>query len=935
MPRTPGRPNPPVNRFRAKAGPLWPYLVLIAIPAAVFILPYLLNGQLLLTGDNLQQNYPLHVLVGDMLRHGQLPFWNPYIFSGTPLLADFNAGAFYPLMGFFVIFSPNVAWIATEVVLFAGIAIGMYVFLRAAYSLSTLASLLAAATFAFSGTVLSQINHVDMTEGFLAIPWMLLAVHHIVKDGKWRWSILLGVAFATVILAGAPEAMLDEALLVVAYAVMAAAGRDWSRWWRVLSRCAMGAALALSLAAIQWLPGLDAIRNSQRAGHVIASAGSYPTQFSILWLVPYLNGGYGNIGEARFFAQYNLPEVGVYLGILPLIALVTLLHPRWPSRISRRDRLTWYVVGLFGYLLALGSNTPLEHLFNSLPLYGTQRLQSRNMIAVATAACVLFAGWLDRSDAGESVSEARFRWYDRAIALLPVGIVAGLAVWALAAPASLVSAFAGVTLSPSIASTVREATIVALVLTAGAATLVWVRPRMTRVHWGRLVSAFVAVDLGIMALTSQLSSPAPNDLLSGSTSVQQLMAQNLSPGGRIVSYDPQTYASYPESPQGIPDLNVLANLPSVQGYASIVNGQYESATETHEQGSLNVRAVEAGTLETLNLQEIVTLPEYFLIPLSSTPRSIGTIHAITSNFVADAALPRGFGYTFDEQAYPFFPGPRPSLQAGQRVSWFFGETLSAASARLLLTAPAASPSLVRFGLVGSDGAIRWSAPVPVAAGAVAVSSPLAHSDGVGLTAQVLEGSLPAQRGAIDVAGESFELAGSLSSDVVPGPWRQVGMAQDYTVFSFTKPPVPIMAVTAGGKRVPLQVLSSTTKSEEVRVEAPGPTSIIRSVAWDSGWKGSLSVDGRSPVTVQVGSFNLAQQIRIPAGDDVVTFRYTPPHIVVATVLSAGSVLLLVLLGAVWVVRSRRRRGRGGGGGRGVADEETVGAEEGVLAQQYG
>ncbi len=62
--------------------------------------------------------------------------------------------------------------------------------------------------------MLSQVNHVDMTEGFVAIPWMLLAVLHIVRDGRWRWSILLGVAYASVILAGAPEAMLDEALLV-------------------------------------------------------------------------------------------------------------------------------------------------------------------------------------------------------------------------------------------------------------------------------------------------------------------------------------------------------------------------------------------------------------------------------------------------------------------------------------------------------------------------------------------------------------------------------------------------------------------------------------------------------------------------------------------------------------------------------------------------
>ncbi len=370
---------------------------MIAIPTAAFVVPDLLGGHMLITGDNLQQNYPLHVLVGSMLRHGQLPFWNQYIFSGTPLMADFNAGAFYPLTALFVALPDRAAWIATEVILFAAIAVGMYVFLRA-LKLSTVACLLAAMTFAFAGPVLSQVNHVDMTGGFVAIPWMLLAVLHIVRDGRWRWAILLGIAYATVILAGAPEAMLDEAFLVAAFAVMSA-GLDRERWWRVVSRCGAGAALALSLAAIQWLPGLEAISNSQRGSGVVAAAGSFPRPYAIFGLVPYIDGGYGHLSEASFFGQYNLPEVGIYLGILPVIALITLLRPGWPSRIPPRDRLTWYVVGLFGLLLALGSNTPLEHLFNSIPLYGHQRLQSRNMITVATAVCVLFAG-VDRPDRG-------------------------------------------------------------------------------------------------------------------------------------------------------------------------------------------------------------------------------------------------------------------------------------------------------------------------------------------------------------------------------------------------------------------------------------------------------------------------------------------------------------------------------------------------------
>ncbi len=657
-----------VDRLRARIGPLWPYAVLIAIPLMGFAVPDLIWGHLIISGDNLQQNYPLHTLVGSMLRHGELPFWNQYIFSGTPLMADFNAGAFYPLVGLFVVLPDRAAWIATEVVLFSVIAIGMYSFLRA-LKLSTVACLLGGATFAFAGPVLSQVNHVDMTAGFAAIPWMLLAVHHIVRDGRWRWSIVLGIAYATVILGGAPEAMLDEALLVIAYAVMSA-GLSRERWWRVLSRCTTGAALALTLAAIQWLPGLEAIRNSQRGPGVFAAAGSYPTPFSIFALVPYLDGGYGHLGEAQFFGQYNLPEVGIYLGVLPLIALITLLHPRWPSRIAPRDRLTWYVVGVFGFLLALGSNTPLEHVFNRIPLYGHQRLQSRNMIIVATAICVLFAGWIDRTDAPQT--ETRWRRYDGIMAIVPFALVAGMAIWALTATGSLVHVFAGVWASPAVTSTVRTATIVALCFTAVAAVIVWLRPRLSRAQWATAAAAFVAIDLGVMALSSQLYVSPPNDLVSGTTPIQQLMTANLPSGGRYINYDPQTYASWPESPQGVPDLNIIPGLPSISGYASIVNGNYESVTHTHEQDDLDIGQLSSGTLNRLNLREIVTMPEYFLVPLETAPRSLSDVQQASENIGTDPVLPRGYGANFNETAYPFNPGPRPALSSGQTESWYFG-----------------------------------------------------------------------------------------------------------------------------------------------------------------------------------------------------------------------------------------------------------------------
>ena len=68
--------------------------------------------------------------------------------------------------------------------------------------------------------------------------------------------------------------------------------------------------------------------------------------------------------------------------------------------------------------------------------------------------------------------------------------------------------FAGVTARPDVTHTVREATVIALAFCAGAAAVVWIRPLLGTVSWARLAAVFVALDLGLMAVTSQLTPDA-------------------------------------------------------------------------------------------------------------------------------------------------------------------------------------------------------------------------------------------------------------------------------------------------------------------------------------------------------------------------------------------------------------------------------------------
>jgi hypothetical protein len=249
------------------------------------------------------------------------------------------------------------------------------------------------------------------------------------------------------------------------------------------------------------------------------------------------------------------------------------------------------------------------------------------------------------------------------------------------------------------------------------------------------------------------------------------------------------------------------------------------------------------------------------------------------------------------------------LRTGQTSAWFFGESLEPGSATLVLAHGASPGTLVRLGSLSANGSTRWSGTMPVAPGATSVTGRLPTGAAVGLSVQVV-GSLPAQRAVITVGGRPYELGGSLSSALVPGPWQQAGFSQGYAVFTLRTPPLPLSAATISGRPLPVEVVSSATKSEELRVNAPSASTVIRSVAWDSGWSATVSVNAGRAQNIPVDSFDLVQRVHIPAGNDLVTFHYRPPHLLVASVLSLGASALLVVLLIVWLVRRRRPvRGR--------------------------
>ncbi|MFZ0002290.1 MAG: hypothetical protein WAK76_22595, partial [Trebonia sp.] len=383
-------------------GDVLPVLLLALLPAVVFGIPALL-GHAVVPGDDMTQNFPLRELAGSQLRAGHLPLFDPWIWSGAPLLGGWNAAAAYPLTWLFAILPGTAAWTAGLILTWETAGLGMFCFLRA-LRLGWLAGFLGALSFAFAGAMSAQVSHFGLVAGMSWVPLVLLAILRLCRDSaargaRFRWIAVLTVSAGLVILAGEPRAVDDALVIVLGYAtwMIARLGRDW---FRAAVSVAAGLALGACLGAVQWLPGLAAVSTSQRAGGSVAlfDSGSLPVRWLLLTLVPDLLGGSGSLRQPAFFSGYNLTEVTSYVGILPLVAAFALLGRLRPGRGLSRwpEWIVWHIIGLAGAVLALGGNTPLGPLLYRLPLFGGQRLQSRNILVLDLALAVLLAYWADQ-----------------------------------------------------------------------------------------------------------------------------------------------------------------------------------------------------------------------------------------------------------------------------------------------------------------------------------------------------------------------------------------------------------------------------------------------------------------------------------------------------------------------------------------------------------
>lgn len=922
--------------LRQARGPWWPYVVLALLAGAV-VLPGALRGQVQPVGDMLTQNLPLRILVGHLLARGRLPTFDPMIWSGSPLLAGFNAGAAFPAVALFALLSPLHALSAMVSLLFWVGASGAYALFRSAQA-RPVPALLGATTFAFSGAFVLQSVHMDMLSGLAILPWALLASRRMLERQSWWWAALTGGAVGLIVLGGSPEAMLYGGVVLFVHGALRC-GLDRQRWSRFVSRGAAAVGLGLSLSALQWLPGLEFIGISQRASASASfvTTGSWPPKLAVLALVPFLFGGSRFVGVPSYFGPLNLPEMVPYVGVLPLVAVLSLLARRWRGRLADGERLCWYGVGLVSLVLAFGGYSPLEHLLLHVPLYGNQRLQARNLLGVDLAASALLALWLDGGRAPETSGA---RSLERASWLLPALGAIGLSAWYLLGARQMLADL-GALPGSSPLGRLRTPLAVAVVLAVAAWGLASWRSRLRRTVWLAMAGLLIFVDVGQFVAfgPSVQSAPAPGLGGNALTPPEQLLARYTPRDGRYGVYDPQLYAYNSLLGAGDPDTGMYLGLASVQGYGSLADASYDAATRTHPQALLSPSYLQQGSFGPLDLDTMLTLPTFLLRPIAGMPGARGRTLPVS---VSGNGIIFGGNSPGPEVPPPTFAGSRPPLAGHTSEGWWFGATLHPTAVDVLLAAPARASATVRLGALGRSGALSATATVTIPKGALVASVVMHGAPVAGLRVTNTTGTALALR-TLAIADRSgdYLLQGALSNALRPGTWGYVHRAAGFSLFlrhrraptvwdvASVRGPGVSGAARNGAARLPsrpgparLSVLRRDHGfPSALRVRSAVPTLVVRSVAWLPGWVATMRTGGGRQVTSAVQRVGLVQGVSVPAGTTVVRFEYRAPGLRAAGALTLGALALLCVAGLASALPDDRGRhgrshhGRGGGPSR--------------------
>lgn len=328
--------------------------------------------------------YPWKTFVIEMLKDVQIPLWNPYNFSGSPLLANAQSAVFHPLNILYLAVSQPVAWSVSVISQIVVALVSTYLFAKK-IGLAQKSAVLSSIAYSCSLYMSVFLEYNTLGHIIALLPLSLYAVETLFEKFSIKGLIIFVGSIVLAVFAGHIQIAGFNLMFILSYIFFRTAASS-DRFKKMVQ---FGGFIILSfcIAAIQILPTIELIRFSARVSQdynfLVEKLLIQPFQF-ILFFSPDF---FGNPVTRNYVVSDSYPGNALYIGIVPILFAIYAVTLR---------RKTWHIKFFTSaciVLLLLFFRTPFSEIFYRLEIPFFSTGSPTNAIYILSLMMAIMAGY--------------------------------------------------------------------------------------------------------------------------------------------------------------------------------------------------------------------------------------------------------------------------------------------------------------------------------------------------------------------------------------------------------------------------------------------------------------------------------------------------------------------------------------------------------------
>lgn len=338
--------------------------------------------------DDLWIFYPQRTFTNSLLKNGEIPFWNPYSFSGNYHVGLSETAVFYPLNFLFLLFSQINVWIFLIVIepIIAGV--GMFLYLQRV-TIHKKSAVLGAFAFAFCGIVLVRsVEGLSVGHTLIWMPYVFWGIEAFFQTSKTRYLCVILFSLSFSLLAGWIQYTFYIVVFSFLYCLFMLCfnAKKKSKMYLLI---ALPFILFPLITLFHILPAFQTLLDSPRVGlsgsvfsrnHLVPLTHIFTLIFPDFW---------GNPAVFNYIGKSDFKDSVLFIGVIPFLFSLFALS-------TRQNKKVIFFTASIGITFLLATDNVISQaiLSSHIPIFSTF-LPNRIFLITTFSFCILAAFGFD------------------------------------------------------------------------------------------------------------------------------------------------------------------------------------------------------------------------------------------------------------------------------------------------------------------------------------------------------------------------------------------------------------------------------------------------------------------------------------------------------------------------------------------------------------